>query len=51
MFILKKGHQPGVYVPLRAPFLVKNCFYIVLIIAQSLKFYKHPGHLKGRIRY
>ena len=22
MFILKKGHQPGVYVPLRAPFLV-----------------------------
>ena len=27
MFILKKGHQPGVYVPLRALFLVKksNC--------------------------
>ena len=25
MFILKKGHQPGVYVPLRALFLV---FYI-----------------------
>ena len=24
MFILKKGHQPGVYVPLRALFLVKN---------------------------
>ena len=23
MFILKKGHQPGVYVPLRALFLVK----------------------------
>ena len=22
MFILKKGHQPGVYVPLRALFLV-----------------------------
>ena len=22
MFILKKGHQPGVYVPLRAHFLV-----------------------------
>ena len=28
MFILKKGHQPGVYVPLRALFLV----FLVLII-------------------
>ena len=30
MFILKKGHQPGVYVPLRALFLVeimKICEY------------------------
>ena len=25
MFILKKGHQPGVYVPLRALFLVVTC--------------------------
>ena len=25
MFILKKGHQPGVYVPLRALFLVLKC--------------------------
>ena len=25
MFILKKEHQPGVYVPLRALFLVTNC--------------------------
>ena len=24
MFILKKGHQPGVYVPLRALFLVSS---------------------------
>ena len=24
MFILKKGYQPGVYVPLRALFLVTN---------------------------
>ena len=24
MFILKKGHQPGVYVPLRALFLVED---------------------------
>ena len=29
MFILKKGHQPGVYVPLRALFLVFRLFYIV----------------------
>ena len=27
MFILKKGHQPGVYVPLRALFLV----FLILI--------------------
>ena len=26
MFILKKGHQPGVYVPLRALFLVLSIF-------------------------
>ena len=26
MFILKKGHQPGVYVPLRALFLVLNAW-------------------------
>ena len=30
MFILKKGHQPGVYVPLRALFLV------FLIFAQNI---------------
>ena len=30
MFILKKGHQPGVYVPLRALFLV--------LIMKSLSF-------------
>ena len=24
MFIFKKGHQPGVYVPLKALFLVEN---------------------------
>ena len=27
MFILKKGHQPGVYVPLRALFLVSDHMY------------------------
>ena len=32
MFILKTGHQPGVYVPLRALFLViyeLKCLYII----------------------
>ena len=28
MFILKKGHQPGVYVPLMALFLVQEAFVI-----------------------
>ena len=28
MFILKKLHQPGVYVPLRALFLVDRIFFI-----------------------
>ena len=30
MFILKKGHQPGVYVPLRALFLVYYCLFMVV---------------------
>ena len=30
MFILKKGHQPGVYVPLRALFLVLNPLVLVI---------------------
>ena len=29
MFILKKGHQPGVYVPLRALFLVYIPFILI----------------------
>ena len=29
MFILKKGYQPGVYVPLRALFLVNNCIFVL----------------------
>ena len=32
MFILKKGHQPGVYVPLRALFLVYNVFLCFSLI-------------------
>ena len=35
MFILKKGHQPGVYVPLRALFLVcrvvAECFILFIL--------------------
>ena len=30
MFILKKEHQPGVYVPLRALFLVVNDLFTIL---------------------
>ena len=30
MFILKKGHQPGVYVPLRALFLVRTDMMTVI---------------------
>ena len=40
MFILKKGHQPGVYVPLRALFLVDFDFesrsYHVLFSKDSI---------------
>ena len=31
MFILKKGHQPGVYVPLRALFLVLHVFEMEIL--------------------
>ena len=33
MFILKKGHQPGVYVPLRALFLV--CHVVAISFGPS----------------
>ena len=32
MFILKKGHQPGVYVPLRALFLVFIAILSLLLV-------------------
>ena len=35
MFILKKGHQPGVYVPLRALFLVPNDIVVSTIIGNN----------------
>ena len=34
MFILKKGHQPGVYVPLRALFLV---LLVIQVSASQVK--------------
>ena len=35
MFILKKGHQPGVYVPLRALFLVHPVLNLILMVGPS----------------
>ena len=40
MFILKKGHQPGVYMPLRALFLV------VLIMLLSVRYHTLPPEVK-----
>ena len=37
MFILKKGHQPGVYVPLRALILVYNAGQTACITLSELK--------------
>ena len=41
MLILKKGHQPGVYVPLRALFLVSsmfNCFSLFFLFNTKFSF-------------
>ena len=35
MFILKKGHQPGVYVPLRALFLVLVIDWQMIVTFES----------------
>ena len=37
MFILKKGHQPGVYVPLRALFLV-----LIALLENEFNIYLSP---------
>ena len=49
MFILKKGHQPGVYVPLRALFLVlyntdinRYYFGFVIDVILTCSAYIHP---------
>ena len=36
MFILKKGHQPGVNVPLRALFLVFDLIFFILADNQDI---------------
>ena len=45
MFILKKGHQPGVYVPLRALFLVCSFFFLSdnFFYNRYLSFYLSQG--------
>ena len=52
MFILKKGHQPGVYVPLRALFLVFPSDPKVFIgIPKKMKFYHTQPTLFAAIFY
>ena len=46
MFLLKKGHQPGVYVPLRALFLVLYMKYKKIAIWES----RHV-HANNKISY
>ena len=47
MFILKKGHQPGVYVPLRALFLVFES--IILILAGNEDMHESLDEFKFRL--
>ena len=52
MFILKKGHQPGVYVPLRALFLVfcaKQCLVSPFIIPANRDPGVQIGHAPGAL--
>ena len=46
MFILKKGHQPGVYVPLRALFLVFIIF-VKLIYFHFWAIFYAEHHVKA----
>ena len=43
MFILKKGHQPGVYVPLRALFLVLHVTAPIIILRLSFQLVRVMG--------
>ena len=44
MFILKKEHQPGVYVPLRALFLVLLFMNVIWNIRNDRKMQKNKGY-------
>ena len=48
MFILKKGHQPGVYVPLRALFLVL-LLSVTSVHVTVLSTLLYPRHLCRRV--
>ena len=56
MFILKKGHQPGVYVPLRALFLVLTAVGMVIleekivIITEAVLTSTHTLCFRAKIR-
>ena len=52
MFILKTGHQPGVYVPLRALFLVSSIYMYAQgkkIMKQSYSYF--PTHIVANERF
>ena len=42
MFILKKGHQPGVYVPLRALFLVFVVKHRLWVLVRTASYNVYP---------
>ena len=51
MFILKKGHQPGVYVPLRALFLVAyvKTKQLDLMVGINYKKYQLGPKIRNRL--
>ena len=49
MFILNKGHQPGVYVPLRALFLVSSEKHFQMLLAVNKDEIYSPHHALGHI--
>ena len=44
MFILKKGHQPGVYVPLRALFLLYTAHVETKILLYNIMIFADVCH-------
>ena len=51
MFILKKGHQPGVYVPLRALFLVSHICVTSLSSGHHLGYHLEKMFLHSEIKF